>query len=101
MRRGTTPTHTFTTDSDLTGAEVIFVTYQQFGKTVLEKTIDEITVEAGAITVKLSQAETLLFSEKPDEAVRIQIRARWPDGSAVASNIVQIPAKEILKEGEI
>ena len=37
MRRGTTPTHIFLTDIDLTDAEVIYLTYQMNGKTIMEK----------------------------------------------------------------
>ena len=101
MRRGTTPTHVFHTDIDLTGAEVIYVTYQQCGKTVLEKEIRDITVEADSLSVKLTQAETLRFRQNPEATVKIQIRARWADGDAVASNVIQTTTKEVLKEGEI
>ena len=101
MRRGTTPTHIFKTDLDLTGADAVYVTYQQYGKTVLEKDLSDMTVEEESLTVRLTQTETLLFREKPDGTVRIQIRARWPDGDALASNIIETTVKEILKEGEI
>ncbi len=90
MRRGTTPTHVFHPDIDLTGAEVIYITYQQCEKTVLGKEIGDITVEADSLTVKLTQAETLRFRQNLDAAVKIQIRARWADGDAVASNVIQM-----------
>ena len=99
MRRGTTPTHTITTDADLTGAAVIFLTYQQKGKTILELEDDRMTVTDKDIAVTLTQEETLSFDEKHD--VDIQIRARFPDGSAVASNIMTTTAAEILKDGVI
>lgn len=99
MRRGTTPVHTFFTDVDLTGAETIFLTYQQGGETVIEKIKEELTVREESVAVQLTQEETLAFRLK--ERVRIQIRARFPDGAAVASEIVQGYPREILKDGEI
>lgn len=99
MRRGTTPTHTFTTDIDLTDAEVIFITYEQSGKAVMEKTADDLTITADSLTVKLTQEETLAFVlGKP---VDMQIRARFADGTAVASQVMRTNADVILKEGVI
>lgn len=99
MRRGTTPTHTFTTDVDLTGASVLYLTYKQNGRIKVEKTIDDVTINPESVQVTLTQKETLAFDDEGD--VRIQIRARFPDGSAVASNIIKTTAQIILKEGEI
>lgn len=99
MRRGTTPTHIFGTDLDLTDAEVIYVTYQQNGNTLLELTGDRIVVAADHIEVELTQLDTLAFRQ--NEKVYIQIRARFSDGSAVASNVIETTARMILKEGVI
>ena len=63
MRRGTTPTHIFSTDLDLTAAEVIYITYQQECKNLLELTDDRITRDIDKVTVTLTQAETLAFAE--------------------------------------
>lgn len=100
MRRGTTPTHIFKTSIDLTDAEVIFITYRQGKKNVLEKTkddLDEVTDEK--IKVTLSQTDTLAFSVSGQ--VDIQIRARFPDGAAVASQVIRTDASIILKQGVI
>lgn len=99
MRRGTTPTHIFTTDVDLTDAVVIYITYKQGGQTVLEKTVDALTVTETQITTKLTQEETLAFSINGQ--VEIQIRARFEDGSAIASQVMRTTANVILKEGVI
>ena len=82
MYRGTTPTNVFRTDVDLSNASVLFITYKQGGKLVLE----------------LSQKDTLLFSEG---IVTIQIRAKFPDGSTIASSLIRTSTYEILKDGEI
>ena len=97
--RGTTPTHRFNTDIDLTQAEVLYVTYKQGSEIVLEKEKADIDIESDHIEFKLTQEDTLKFNSKG--TVSIQIRARFADGTAVASNIISSGAKEILKDGEI
>ena len=105
IRRGTTPTHTFTGSTDLTTATALFVTYAQSGKTVVEKSLSSLSVEMDpetgdcTVTVRLTQAETLAFDEK--KPVEIQIRAAFSDGSALASNIINTSPARLLKEGVI
>lgn len=99
MRRGTTPTHIFETDIDLTDAEVVYLTYKQDGNTVLHKEKEELNIESDKVTVELSQTDTLMFSTIG--RVQIQIRARYPDGSAIASEIIDTTANAILREGVI
>lgn len=99
MRRGTTPRHTFTTDVDLTGAEVLYVTYKQGKETILEKEIRDVHITPDTVEFALTQEETLAFQECT--RVNIQIRVRFPDGTAIASNIIDASAEKILKEGVI
>lgn len=97
MRRGTTPTNTFSSDVDLTGATV-FVDYEQKNRIIIEKTGDDLTVTSEAVTLELTQEDTLAF--RPGE-VLIQIRAVFPDGTAIASNIIRTTAERIIKDGVI
>lgn len=97
--RGTTPIHTFTTDLDLTTADSVFVTYKQDGIVILEKDKDHLTITEDTITYKLTQEETLIF--RPLYGVKIQIRAKFADGTAVASNVISAGINDILKEGVI
>ena len=99
MIRGTTPTHIFTTDIDLRGAAVLFLTYKQNQAKVLEKNIEDVTIEEDKITVTLTQQETLMFNTTM--RVEMQIRVRFPDGSALASDIMHAPVERILKGGVI
>lgn len=109
MRRGTTPTHIFETDLDLRDASEIFLTYKQEGtsqkccnnptNTVLTKEKADMEIEEDKVTVKLTQEETLMFSTKGK--ISIQFRVKFPDGAAVASNIVNANADTILREGVI
>lgn len=98
MYRGTTPTNVFRTDADLTKASVLFVSYMQNGKVVLEKSLSEVSIQKDTIVVNLTQTETLLFQEG---IITIQIRAKFPDGSSIASNLIRTSAEKILKDGEI
>lgn len=98
MYRGTTPTNVFRTDVDLENASVLFVSYKQNGKVVLEKSLEDVSVKKTLVTVNLTQKETLLFQ---DGIVTIQIRAKFPDNTAIASNLIRTTAKEIVKDGEI
>ena len=99
VSRGTTPTHTFRTSIDLTGAAVLFITYMQAGKTILEKDLSDCTITSQDVTVTLTQKESLRFKE--NGLVRMQIRGKFPDGSAVKSCIMEATADELLKEGVI
>ena len=98
MKRGTTPTNTFKTNIDLTGATV-FLTYSQRGRVILEKTGDDLEISAEAIVTRLTQKDTLGFDAL--QKVSIQIRYVFPDGTAGASNIMTASVGEILKDGEI
>lgn len=97
--RGTTPINVFEVDVDLRAADVIYITYAQNQKTVIERTKEDITVEEGALTLKLTQEETLRLKKKIP--LEIQARARFPDGTALASGIVVTTVENVLKDGVI
>ena len=99
MRRGTTPTHIFKTKVDLRDAIEMFITYKQNSEIKVEKTIADITIEEEQLTTTLTQEETLEFSTLG--SVEIQVRVKFADGKALASNIIKRPAGAILKEGII
>lgn len=100
MVRGTTPVNRFRCKGqDLTSVEVLYITYSQGGHTVLEKTLPDCEIEWEYVQLMLTQEETLLFS--PDLNVDIQIRGRFPDGNAFATNIVSVKMGDVLKDGVI
>ena len=100
MKRGTTPTHTFSVDVDLTSATVIYLTYKQGNNTIVERDIANMTVTSESIQVTLTQEETLLFNSAAN--IQIQIRAGFQDGTRIASDILTVsPAGQILKDGVI
>ena len=101
MRRGTTPTLTFTTPYAANLVESGFITFNQRGATVLDVPLSDssVTIADQSISITLTQEQTLAFTiAAPCEA---QIRAVLDSGKAVASNIVCIPICAILKDGEI
>ena len=106
-RRGTTPTHKFKTSVDLTDATELFLTYKQIDSVRIEKTLDDVTIEPindddvykTLITVTLTQADTIGL--KAGEYVDIQARVKFPDEKAIASDILNVPVRGILKEGII
>lgn len=99
IRKGTTPTHIFNTNVDLTEAVALYVTYKQGVRVVVEKDKSECGVTSTSVTTRLTQADSLNFSEQ--QGVEIQIRAKFEDGTAIASNIIKTSAERVLKGGEI
>lgn len=97
MRRGTTPTNVFEVNADLRGATV-YVSYEQDGKVVVEKTGSDLTVDETSVSCTLTQEETLRFHSGK---VAIQIRYVTDLGAADASNIIATTFERILKDGEI
>ena len=106
-RRGTTPTHIFKTSVDLTNAQELFLTYKQGDNVRIEKTLADVTIEPieddekyqSLVKVQLTQADTLAL--KASEFVDIQARVKFPNEKALASDILNIPVRGILKEGII
>lgn len=98
MFRGTTPTLTFTLPDDFDIA-ALFITFEQDGKQILEKCLDDVTVEGAKITLALSQDDTLAFTAPSD--VKIQIRLKDGSGNALASRVIRTGVDAILKDGVI
>lgn len=107
MTRGTTPTHTFTLPDTLKTATIstLYITYAQHGTTVLEKTLDDVTINDGVIICTLTQADTLAFEVLDQrckhDTVDVQVRLRTAGGTAMASDIMSVTIMDILKDGEI
>lgn len=104
MRRGTTPTITFTVDNvDLTTLTALYVTFKQSGVwSVTKKNGDDgVTVEAHKITVKLTQQETLKF--RAGGTVMVGFRGRTVGGDAIASEPKALDGKvgDVLYDGVI
>lgn len=98
MVRGTTPTVTVNLDSDASAVSALFLTISQLGKTVVEKSLEDASIDGNALTFPLSQADTLLLCGATN--AKIQVRGRTGT-HAFASPISEVTVDEILKSGVI
>lgn len=97
MIRGTTPTHVFTlNDFDTSRIKELRLTYQQRRKNIVEKTLDDVTLNANTIMVVLTQEETLKFTTT--DVVDVQIKVLTTEDKVLASDIISIDAERILNE---
>ncbi len=87
MKRGTTPTHKFTTPYNANDIDKVRIIYSQKDTPVITKENDGITFENNTIITKLSQEETLSFNCK--RAVEIQIKILLKTGEVVLSEIIR------------
>lgn len=101
MIRGTTPTLEFTLPFDCSLLTEMYITFAQYGTTVLEKSMADCTCSGTLVTLSLSQEDTLKMKQDRMAIAEVQLRVRTKDGSALASNIMQIRVDRILKEGVI
>lgn len=101
MRRGTSPTLTFTTPYTQDEVESGYITFKQRGAIVIDVPLNDpsVTINDNSISVTLTQEQTLALTTA--DVCKIQIRALLTGGKAVASNIVQDTVCPILKDGEI
>ena len=99
MFRGTTPTLKFTLPFAVDQLECAWVTLAQNKTVIIDKAMNECTCSDNAITVTLTQEETLKLD--CNCRTEIQIRAKTVDGKALASRIFTVETERILKDGEI
>ena len=104
ISRGTTPTYKLTlpTDIDLSTATSVYVTFSDtFYNTLLEKTGDDLDINANIVDVYLTQEETLSF---PSGSILLQINWTIVEGNKtkrLASEIKRVESSRNLKEEEI
>lgn len=93
--RYTSPTLTIEVPIDLREANV-YVTFKQNDVVVLEKTNDEITVDASKIVIPLSQEDTSHFSRG---LLLFQVRYVFVDGTSDFSYPLATSVIDAYKEG--
>lgn len=99
ISKGCTMGNTFTIPFTKEEIEVLYITYQQMGKTIVEKTLDDCSFGDNFISIVLTQEETLMFENRA--RVSIQIRVRLKDGTVTKSNIIETDIDRVLKDGVI
>lgn len=93
MRKGTTPTHTFTLPIEAEALLSVRIIYSQNGNVVLTR--NDATLEGNTATVKLTQEETLSFSS--GSRAEIQVRALTAGGDALASDVISVHVDKLLE----
>lgn len=97
---GCTVTNLFTIPCQGEELAALYITYQQGGATVLEKTLADCTFEENIARVILSQEDTLRFG-MGGGLIRIQLRLRTVQGTVLKSRVLTALPDELLKEGVI
>lgn len=94
MRRGTTPTHTFTLPFAADNVSDALIVYAQSDEEILRKTVSQCNMEGNTLSVDLTQEETFLFD--CGKKVQIQVRVLTTVGKALASNIITTDVAKCL-----
>ena len=82
--RGTTPSFTFDMKVHLGNIKELYITFKQLDTIIVEKTKEDIKVlDDDSIKVKLTEKESLLFSDKYD--VECQFMIKYLTGAVVTS----------------
>ena len=96
IRRGTTPTHTFTLPCDSSVIKEVMIIYAQNDAEVICKTKDHCKIEGNTVTVTLTQSDTLKFNHRYN--VQVQVRILTLDGVAAASDIEVVSVRKLLND---
>lgn len=99
MKRGTTPTHIFTVEFDTSTITLLNVAYSQDGEVVIEKSLEDCTIEPNKIIVNLTEEDTLKFTNI-DSVAEIQLRVGVGD-ARYASSIIKVRVDRLLRDGEL
>lgn len=101
MRRGTTPKHVFNLDDTFDASKITLLNlaYSQENQIILEKSLEDCTIEPHKIIVNLSEDDTLLFKNK-DALIEIQMRVGIGE-ERLASNIIRVKVERLLKDGDL
>lgn len=99
MIRGTTPRQVFTFDQSIEGFRDISITYVYNGKILIQKRIEDVSINGNEVSYILTQEETMLFA--PNSIIEIQIKGKDGNDMVVASKVYKLPVHKILDEVEM
>lgn len=94
MIRGTTPTHTFRLSIETSSIIEVRITYVQLGKTVIEKTEEDVRMGEKSISLTLTQEESLEF--RAGSEVEVQLKVLTNVGTVLASPVISLNVDKIL-----
>ena len=99
IHKGCTSVESFKFPFDASDVKSIFITFKENGETIIEKTLDDCTFGEGVVSVKISQEDSLKFSD--NAIVQVQIRVKLTNDETTKSNIMETYTDNILKDGVI
>ncbi len=91
MRRGTTPTHTFTLSLDPAVIKKVRITYEQDGFKLVK---NDCAINGHTVSVTLTQDETLSF--KDNKPARVQLKVLDQTDKVTVSDIMTFVVYECL-----
>lgn len=94
--QGSTPTNEFSVPFPADAIAEAVITYEQDGKTVLEKHTEDLAIADYSVTAELTQEETLRF--EADKIVVIQIKVKTTDGKVIPSDKMYASVYEVLNK---
>lgn len=94
MRRGTTPTHTFTLPFDTNTVEKVRVIYAQGDIVKVVKKETDCKLSGNKISVKLTQQDTLRLNSKIKVDIQVRVVTRSED--SLASDIITVSVGRCL-----
>ena len=93
MRRGTTPTHTFTLSIGPEIVKKVRIIYEQSGFKLFK---DDYTLEGTTVSVTLTQKESLSF--KDNITARVQLKVLTTDDKVLVSDIMTFVVRECFDD---
>ena len=103
MQRLTTPTHIFKMKENPNGWDKFRITYNQNGRTILEKTEQDaqyMTIvqdqDTYILQYALTQEESKRFTK--DVMAKVQIKAHYPNGKVIASKKFDLSVEDVLNK---
>lgn len=93
MRRGTTPTHTFTLPFDISTVKALRITYEQGGYKFVKT---DYKIDGNSIQTTLTQQESLGF--ECNKQARIQLKVLTINNAVVISDILSFMVGECLDD---
>lgn len=96
MRKGTTPTLAFVLPFDTTTVSTVRIIFSRNDETVLVKDTASCSISGDTLTLPLTQEETFLFD--CDTNYQVQIRVKFANGTAMASEIMYLPVQKCLDQ---
>lgn len=96
MRRGTTPTHTFTIPFTVDNVKNALIVYTQGDEEILRKTVSQCRMDGNTLSVELTQEDTFLFD--CNKKVQIQVRVLTAADKAFTSDIITTDVSKCLSD---